>query len=351
MSSFESTDKKIVVLITGCSSGIGLSTAEEFAKYPDRFIVWATMRKPDQSSLYSHPSYGQSLFITTMDVTSEESVQQAVSTILSSTSGKIDVVINNAGYGLVGCLETVHVHEAQQLFDTNVWGVVRVLQAVLPSMRAQRFGHVINISSTSGIRGIPCFDFYTGSKFALEGISDSLRYSLAPFNISVTVVEPGPVRTKFADRLVAVPAAALKKPEESIASSESTGESSSSQKQPEGGRGTRVLPAEDISGQYYHRYTDTLIAKLNERMDSPTEGQLSEEVGQVIVSLVEKKLAVHAASGDLKEIPFNIGPAPSSQAVLDGLRVYPNGWGGLYSTYLQSVPPLEKLVPEVANNI
>ncbi len=307
------------------------------------------MRKPDQSTLHSHPAYGQTLFTAALDVTSEDSVQQAVNTILT-TSGKIDIVINNAGYGLIGCLETVHVHEAQKLFDTNVWGVMRVLQAVLPSMRAQRFGHVINISSTSGIRGIPCFDFYTGSKFALEGISDSMRYSLAPFNISVTVVEPGPVRTKFADRIVATPLSTAGSASEESVVTESSSTRTATVETTEGGRGTRVLPAEDVSALYYNRYAEKLIDLLNKRMDSPTEGQSSEEVAQVIVSLVEKKIEVHAKGGDLKDVPFNIGPAPSSQAVLDALRVHPNGWGGLYSSYLQSVPPLTALVPELQGN-
>jgi NADP-dependent 3-hydroxy acid dehydrogenase YdfG len=127
-----------------------------------------------------------------LDVTSDDSVTQAVNRILKD-DGKIDIVINNAGYGMVGTLETVHIAEAQKMFDVNVWGVVRVLQAVLPSMRQAKRGHVIGISSTSGIRATPANEFYAGSKFALEGISEAMRYSLAAFNISVTNVNPGPV--------------------------------------------------------------------------------------------------------------------------------------------------------------
>jgi short-subunit dehydrogenase len=114
--------------------------------------------------------------------------------------GRIDMLVNNAGFGLSGYLETVHVDEAKALFEVNVWGVVRMLHATLPHMRKARRGYVINISSTSGMRGIPCFDFYTSSKFALEGMTDSMRYALAPFNISVTNLNAGPVVTKFTDR-------------------------------------------------------------------------------------------------------------------------------------------------------
>jgi short-subunit dehydrogenase len=216
-------------------------------------------------------------------------------------------------------LETVRIEEAQQQFDVNVWGVVRVLQAVLPGMRQRRFGHILNISSTSGIRGVPCFDFYTGSKFALEGICDSMRYSLAPFNISVTMIEPGPVRTKFADRLV-----------------DTTGTSTAT------GRGTRELAEHDTESVYYHRFTDKMIESLNKRMQVPEEAQSSEEVAQVLVNLVEKKLVATA----LTDVPFNVGPGPASQSLIEGLRVHPTGWGGLYSTYLNSVPPLKTLLPD-----
>jgi NADP-dependent 3-hydroxy acid dehydrogenase YdfG len=127
-----------------------------------------------------------------LDVTSDESVSKAIDKILKVDT-KIDILVNNAGYGLVGTLETVHIDEAKKMFDVNVWGVVRVLQAVLPSMRKNKRGHVIGVSSTSGIRATPANEFYAGSKFALEGISEAMRYSLAAFNISVTNVNPGPV--------------------------------------------------------------------------------------------------------------------------------------------------------------
>ena len=102
------------------------------------------------------------LVLIQLDVTSEESVQSAVRTIEQTENRAIEILVNNAGYGVAGYLETVHIHEAQSLFDVNVFGPVRVVQAVLPGMRKSRQGYIINLSSTSGIRGIPCFEFYTG---------------------------------------------------------------------------------------------------------------------------------------------------------------------------------------------
>jgi short chain dehydrogenase len=125
----------------------------------------ATMRNPDR---WEEPAQ-DNLAVAAMDVTSEASIESAVQQIID-TDGHIDVLINNAGYGVAGCLETVTIEEAKSIFDVNVWGVVRVLHAVLPHMRRGFSGHVINLSSTSGIRGVPCLEFYTGSKFALEGM-------------------------------------------------------------------------------------------------------------------------------------------------------------------------------------
>ena len=188
-----------------------------------------------------------------LDVTSAESINAVVAQILSE-DGKIDIVVNNAGYGIAGTIEQVSIDDAKSLFDVNVWGPVRLLQAVLPYMRSRRSGHVINISSTSGIRGIPCFEFYTGSKFALEGIMDSMRYSLAAFNISVTNVNAGPVRTSFTDR---------------FGNSEL------------GGKGTRSI--NDPTG-YLSSFTNRMILGLNKRMESP-EAQTVENVARLIVNI------------------------------------------------------------------
>lgn len=294
--------RQTVVLITGCSTGIGYSAALEFAKHP-QFTVWATMRDTSKSTLPDLPN----LKVLALDVTSETSVAAAVAHVLA-VDGHVDLLINNAGYGLAGALETFTIQQAQALFDVNVWGVVRMLQAVLPSMRAQRSGYIINLSSTSGIRGIPCFEAYTGSKYALEGITDSMRYSLAAFNISVTNVNAGPVKTSFTERFGNVLA---------------------------DGKGTRQLT--DDSAAYLKMYTDGMIAGLQYRMDSP-EAQTSQEIGQLLVNLATLK----ANSKRITDIPFNIGSNLDSQKILEEVRVHPTGWGGIYSEIISRVPPLPK---------
>ena len=240
-----------------------------------------------------------------MDVTLEDSVQQLVSRIIAE-DGRIDVVVNNAGYGMAGCLETVTVEEAKEVFEVNVWGVVRVLQAVLPHMRHQKSGHAIQISSTCGIRGIPCMEYYSGSKFALEGITDSMRYSLAAFNISVTNVNAGPVRTQFGQRFGAVD---------------------------KGGRGTREVT--DETG-YLQFLTQRMVSGLQARLDSG-EGQPSEEVAALVVSIAAMKLN----ATEFTDIPFNIGTSEDTQNLLADVRKQPTGWGGIHSKILGSLPPLE----------
>jgi short-subunit dehydrogenase len=291
---------QVVVLVTGSSSGIGQSAVEEFAKHP-QYKVWATMRNIEKSPFSNIPNVA----VTSLDVTSDESVNFAVNEIIAE-DGKIDVLINNAGFGLAGCLETVHIEEAKELFEVNLWGVMRVTQKVLPFMRNRRMGQIINLSSTSGLRGIPCFEIYTSSKFALEGMMDSLRYTLAPFNISVTNVNAGPVRTGFTDRFG---------------------------KAEVGGKGTRLL--DDETGDYLHVFTDRIIAGLNYRMQS-AEGQSSAELGQLLVNLVHLKENARR----ITDIPFNIGSNRDSQKMLEELRKYPTGWGGLYNEILKNIPPV-----------
>jgi NAD(P)-dependent dehydrogenase (short-subunit alcohol dehydrogenase family) len=288
----------VVVLVTGSSSGIGKSTALEFAR-DKKFKVWASMRSTTNWDVLEMDN----LVTAEMDVTSDESVQSLIDRIIAE-EGRIDVLINNAGYGMAGCLESVGIDEAKKVFDVNVWGVVRVLQAVLPHMRRQRTGHAIQISSTSGIRGIPCMEIYTGSKFALEGITDSMRYSLAPFNISVTNVNAGPVKTAFTEKFGVTE---------------------------KGGRGTRQV-ANDETG-YLQSLTNRMIAGLNLRIQ---HGQRADELATLIVNVATMKLRARR----LTDVPFNIGSNYDSQGLLAEVRKLPTGWGGLYNEILAGVPPL-----------
>jgi NAD(P)-dependent dehydrogenase (short-subunit alcohol dehydrogenase family) len=136
-----------------------------------------------------------------LDVTDDASVGQAVQSIISD-SGRIDVLVNNAGYGLVGAFEDLSLDEIKQQYETNFFGVVRVTQAVIPIMRKQKSGRIINISSGAGRFGYPGGSAYVSTKFAMEGLSESLSYELDPFGIKVILVEPGVIRTNFGNVMV-----------------------------------------------------------------------------------------------------------------------------------------------------
>lgn len=185
-----------VALITGSSSGIGLATSLYLARRG--YTVWATMRNLEKASELRKIIESERLPIelAQLDVCDDSSVKEAVAQILQK-SGRIDVLVNNAGYGLRGAIEEVSLDEWKRQFETNFYGVIRVTQAVLPQMRAQRSGAIVNISSVLGRMAIPFSGPYTASKFALEGLTETLRYELAPWNIKVVLIEPGFIATNF----------------------------------------------------------------------------------------------------------------------------------------------------------
>lgn len=182
------------VLITGCSSGIGRSLAKHFQQ--QGWQVAATMRKPEaEQELHLLPHvrvYG-------MDVLDDASVRRTIRDVQSTCDG-IDMVINNAGYGTFGAFEAATEEQIHRQFSTNVFGVMRVIRAVLPQFRAQRRGTVVNISSLGGMMAFPFYSLYHGTKFALEGFSESLRYELKPLGITVKLIQVGAVRTDFNGR-------------------------------------------------------------------------------------------------------------------------------------------------------
>jgi NAD(P)-dependent dehydrogenase (short-subunit alcohol dehydrogenase family) len=173
-----------VVLITGASSGIGKSCAELLAAKGYR--VYGTSRRlPSGTSLFE---------MVKMDVLVEKSVQDAVKSVIDH-AGRLDVLVNNAGMIIVGPVEDTPVEEAKRVFDTNLFGVLRVTKAVIPTMRDQGAGLIINVSSIGGIIGLPFQGIYSASKFALEGMCEALGMELREFNIRVVLVEPGDIKT------------------------------------------------------------------------------------------------------------------------------------------------------------
>jgi short-subunit dehydrogenase len=190
-------DKKTAV-VTGSASGIGFETSLLLAK--NGFNTYATVRDIDKAKTIRDISNKHELPITVMelDVTRDKSVSDAIDKIIDKENKRIDVLVNNAGYGQGGALEDDSMDEIKSLFETNLFGAIRVMKAVLPIMRKQQSGIIANLSSIGGRIGFPFGTAYHGTKFALEGISESMRYETEPFGIKVILIEPGVIRTNFA---------------------------------------------------------------------------------------------------------------------------------------------------------
>src|ERR687898_3352212 len=201
MSSSPNNQQLSVAVVTGSSSGIGLAASLALAK--NGYVTYATMRnlaKQDSIQSVAEKEHLPGRTVQ-LDVTDENSVKNAIQSILSE-SGRIDLLVNNAGYGLTGAFEDVGIDEIKALYETNVFGVIRVTQAVLPIMRKQRSGRIINISSGAGRVGYPGGSAYVSSKFALEGLSESMAYEIEQFGIKTVLVEPGFVKTNFGENIV-----------------------------------------------------------------------------------------------------------------------------------------------------
>jgi NAD(P)-dependent dehydrogenase (short-subunit alcohol dehydrogenase family) len=181
------------VLITGCSSGIGRATALRLARRKE-LTVYASARRVE--ALTEPAAAGCATLA--LDVTDETSIEQAVSAI-EAEHGAVHVLVNNAGYGEYGTVEEAVLDRVRAQFDTNVFGLARLIQRVLPGMRAAGRGRVVNVSSMGGRLVFPTGGYYHASKYAVEAISDALRFEVAPFGIDVVLVEPGLIRTGFGD--------------------------------------------------------------------------------------------------------------------------------------------------------
>jgi len=185
-----------VAVVTGTSSGIGFETALALAR--EGYYTYATMRDTAKSDKIKELGQKENLNIDVLelDVDDENSVKTTIQKILNQKQ-RIDVLVNNAGWGLWGCVEDVSVDEFKAQFDTNFFSIIRLIQEVGPTMRKQGSGTIVNISSVVGRIGFPASPAYISSKFALEGLSESLRFELAPFGVNVVIIEPGVIKTNF----------------------------------------------------------------------------------------------------------------------------------------------------------
>lgn len=185
---------KKTIIITGASSGIGKETALLFAQ--NDWNVAATMRNPENNSVFTDV---QNIKLYLLDVTKPETIEKTINSVIKDF-GSIDILVNNAGYGTDGVFEAMNDEIIHNQFDTNVFGLMRVTKAVLPQMRQQNGGTIIQISSVAGRITFPLFSIYHASKWAIEGFSESLQYELRAFNIRIKLIEPGVIKTDFYGR-------------------------------------------------------------------------------------------------------------------------------------------------------
>jgi NAD(P)-dependent dehydrogenase (short-subunit alcohol dehydrogenase family) len=191
-----STDNSPVWFITGCSTGLGRALAEAVLQHGHRAVVTARNIAQIQDIVARYP---QSSLAAQLDVVNYSQIKLAVSAA-EKTFGRIDVLVNNAGYGYLAAVEEGEEQKFRDMFETNFFGLAALIRRVLPGMRAREHGHIINISSVGGLLGNPGAGYYNASKFAVEGLSEALAKEVEPLGIRVTVVEPGPFRTDWAGR-------------------------------------------------------------------------------------------------------------------------------------------------------
>jgi NAD(P)-dependent dehydrogenase (short-subunit alcohol dehydrogenase family) len=197
----EKKEEQKVAIVTGSSSGIGQEIALTLAR--NGFLTYSTMRNPMKGEYLKSLADKEKLplKIAQLDVTKETSVKDAIESI-SAQATRIDTLVNNAGYGLVGAFEDLQMEGIKSQFETNVFGLIRTTQAVLPIMRKQNSGIIVNISSGAGRFGFPGGSAYVSTKFAVEGLIESMSYDLEPFGIKVILIEPGFVKTNFQQAMI-----------------------------------------------------------------------------------------------------------------------------------------------------
>jgi NAD(P)-dependent dehydrogenase (short-subunit alcohol dehydrogenase family) len=245
------------ILITGCSSGIGRATAERLARHGE--TVYATARQLESIADLER----QGCHTLALDVLDEDSMKTAVAAV-ESEQGAVGVLVNNAGYAVSGAIEAVSIDAVRTEFETNVFGYIRMAQLVLPGMRRAGKGRIINVSSVAGRVTMPGAGAYAASKYAIEAISDALRFAVRGFGVDVIVIEPGPIRSEFTATanagLAAVDAGPYGDYHAAVAKSDAEADESFIAGRPE--HVARTIERAITAGRPHPRYRVTPIARV-----------------------------------------------------------------------------------------
>jgi short-subunit dehydrogenase len=258
-----------IAVVTGSSTGIGFETSLLLAR--NGFYTYATMRDTSKSQMIEKIANEENLplEILCLNVDNSYSVKETIQKILYK-SKQINILVNNAGYGLFGALEDLSIEEIKQQFETNLFGAIRMIKEILPIMRKQKNGIMINISSMSGIVGIPATSAYVGTKFALEGLSESISYELEPYGIKVILIEPGVINTNFVPN-IRLPTLIENKSQQTLLKEESIIDHSDN----------------DIKKKNYSHYSSTVDTFLSRYYTAMESAPLAQEVSAVILESIK----------------------------------------------------------------
>lgn len=258
-------------IVTGTSTGIGFETSLLLAR--NGFYTFATMRDASKSTLIEKIANDENLplEVLTLNVDDSNSVKEAIQKILTKRK-QIDILVNNAGYGLFGALEDISMEQIKQQFETNLFGAIRMIKETLPIMRKQKNGIIINISSMAGIIGPPTSSAYCSTKFALEGLSESISYELEPYGIKVILIEPGVINTNFVPNIKLPTLIKDKPPQQSLSEEKEF---------------VNEISDDEFKTKNYSHYSSTVNAFLSHYYTAMKSAPLPQQVSAVILESIK----------------------------------------------------------------
>jgi len=266
-------EKQSIAVVTGTSTGIGFETSLLLAR--NGFYTYATMRDTLKSDKIEKIANKENLplEVLSMDVDNDDSVRNAIEKIIDEKQ-KIDILVNNAGYGLFGALEDISIEEIKKQFETNLFGAIRTIKEVLPTMREQKNGIIVNVTSIAGLVGIPAECIYVSTKFALEGLSESISYELQSYGIKVILIEPGVINTNFVPN-IKFPNKTNDKSQQTLLEEEKEGESEINSS------------SNDIKKKNSLYYSNTIDTFLSHYYPAMRNALLPKEVATVILEAIK----------------------------------------------------------------